>query len=236
MDHSQECKNLFSKIEKKNNTEILSKDNFISECEKIMNSSEIYDRNLFKDKFKELYNLNKYNFPINNNMLSNIITKWKTTSNRFNKKTIWDNIYDKQNRLILRDCRTLYKIKNINNNKLICNEYVVWVNEENIKRMRKANHYYIDCTFHHPKEYKQLLIVMYKDIITEIKIPGIYALLNNKTEELYNLVFDSIINVISENHKYELDIKSIITDSETALFKTVEKYFPNSQRISCYFH
>ena len=59
-----------------------------SECEKIMNSSDIYDRKLFKDKFKEHYNSKKYNFTINNNMLSNIITKWKAASNRFNKSTI----------------------------------------------------------------------------------------------------------------------------------------------------
>jgi hypothetical protein len=49
----------------------------IKECEKIKNSSDIYDRSLFKNKFKEIYNKNKYNFQINNNMLSNIITKWK---------------------------------------------------------------------------------------------------------------------------------------------------------------
>ena len=32
---------------------------------------------LFKNKFKEIYNKNKYNFPFNNIILSDIITKWK---------------------------------------------------------------------------------------------------------------------------------------------------------------
>ena len=200
-----------------------------------MNNTDIYDRNLFKDKFKELYNSTKFNFTINNNMLSNIITKWKSTSNRFNKSTIWDNIYDKQMHLILRDFRSVFESKN-NKSKINCNEYVIWANDENLKRMRKSNHYYIDCTFHHPKEYKQLLIVMYKDIITDLKIPGIYILLNNKTQSLYNLAFESLINILTENNTIDLDIKSIITDSEAALFKTVEKFFPNSLRISCYFH
>ena len=161
-----------------------------------MNNTDIYDRNLFKDKFKELYNSKKFNFTINNNMLSNIITKWKTTSNRFNKSTIWDNIYDKQMHLILRDFTSLFESKN-NKNKINCFEYVIWANDENLKRMRKANHYYIDCTFHHPKEYKQSLIVIYKDNITDLKIPGIYILLNNKTQSLYNLDFESLINILT---------------------------------------
>ena len=58
-DHSQECKNFFIKIDnidKTDKTERFSKENFIYECENIMNNSDIYDRNLFKDKFKELYN------------------------------------------------------------------------------------------------------------------------------------------------------------------------------------
>ena len=38
-----------------------------------MNKTNIYNRNLFKQKFKDEYNLNKYNFEINDNILSNII-------------------------------------------------------------------------------------------------------------------------------------------------------------------
>ena len=45
------------------------KDNFASLCEEIMNKSNIYDRTLFKNKFKEIYNENKYIFPLSNNML-----------------------------------------------------------------------------------------------------------------------------------------------------------------------
>ena len=55
-----------------------------------MNNSSIYDRNLFKTKFLEIYNNNKYNFPMNTNFLSNIITKWRNYTNGFNKSTIWD--------------------------------------------------------------------------------------------------------------------------------------------------
>ena len=76
-----------------------------------MNSSDIYDRRLFKEEFMKLYKNNKYNFLITNNLLSNIISKWKNISNRFNKTTALFNPYDYQNRLILREYRTLYMIK-----------------------------------------------------------------------------------------------------------------------------
>ena len=200
-----------------------------------MNNSSIYDRNLFKSKFLEIYNNNKYDFPMNTNFLSNIITKWRNSTNRFNKSTVWDNKYDYQKRLILRDYRTIYE-ESTPNNKLKCLEYIIWANDENIKRIRKAKHYYLDGTFHHPKEFKQLLILMYKDIITDLKIPGIYILLNGKSQILYEQAFGSLINIITNNRKIELEVVSIITDSEIALINVIKKYFPNCQRIACYFH
>ena len=148
--HSEECDSLFIKIEKDEIKETLTKENFISECESVMNSSDIYDRNIFKTKFLELYNNKKYNFPISNNILSNIITKWKNNSNKFNKATLWDNQFDYQKRLILREFRILYKQKD-GKNKIKNLEYIIWANEENIKRIRKSKHYYLDSTFHHKR-------------------------------------------------------------------------------------
>ena len=77
---------------------------------------------------------------------------------------------------------------------------------------------------------------MYKDIITNLKIPGVYILMNGKSQDLYDIVFDSLINIITENRNIELEVLSIITDTEKALINSVKKYFPNSQRIACYFH
>ena len=200
-----------------------------------MNSSSVYDRRLFKTKFLEIYNNKKFNFPVNNNLLSNIITKWKISTNRFNKSTIWDKMYDYHNRLILRDFRSVFK-QNESKKTISSFEYIIWANEENLQRIRKTNHLYIDGTFHHPKDFKQLLIIMYKDIIASLKIPGVYILMNGFSQDLYDLVFNSLINIITDNRKIDLDISSIITDTEKALINVVKKYFPNSQRIACYFH
>ena len=174
-DHSQECEKAFPTIKKndfnpdekkeENNNQ---KEKFIKACNNIMNSSTIYDRNIYKDKFKDIYNKENYNFPIDNNFLSNIITKWRNNSNRFTKLSVWDNIYDFDNRLILKEFRSIFDSSEQNKSPKQY-EFIIWANDENIKRLGKSNHYYIDCTFHHPKEYNQLLIIMYKDIITEKK-------------------------------------------------------------------
>ena len=68
---------------------------------------------MFKERFKEIYNdpsntSNKYDFEINNSMLNNIISKWKSTSAKFNKSGVLINKYDYQKRLIFREFRSLY--------------------------------------------------------------------------------------------------------------------------------
>ena len=77
---------------------------------------------------------------------------------------------------------------------------------------------------------------MYKDIITDLKIPGIYILMNSKNEELYNMVFENVIKLITWGGLKILNIKTIVTDSEKALMNSVKKYFPSTQRVACYFH
>ena len=72
-----------------------------------MNSSTIFDRNLFKNKFKEIYNSYRYNFPIFSNLLLNIIIKWRNNSMRFNKANVLINQYDYRNRLIFREFRSI---------------------------------------------------------------------------------------------------------------------------------
>ena len=139
--HSIECDNLFFQNLNNNidlpDKKIKDKENFIEECKNIMEQSTIYDRNLYKEEFKKLYNNNKYNFPLNNNLLSNIITKWKNTTNRFNKYSILENTKDKENRLILREyrCIPIEESNKIRNNNI---EYAIWGNMENINRMRKS--------------------------------------------------------------------------------------------------
>ena len=49
-------------------------------------------------------------------------------------------------------------------------------------RLKASKHIFIDGTFHHPPGFYQMLIIMYKDIIIDLKIPALYILLNSKKE------------------------------------------------------
>ena len=73
---------------------------------------------------------------------------------------------------------------------------------ENINRMRKSKNFFIDGTFHHPPGFTQMLIIMYKDILTNLKISGFYCLLNSKKEILYNLVLKSINNILKMGNNF----------------------------------
>ena len=57
-------------------------------------------------------------------------------------------------------------------------EYIIWANDENLRKNRISNHLFIDSTFHHPSEFKQLLIIMYHDIVSDLNIPAMYILIN----------------------------------------------------------
>ena len=59
--------------------------------------------------------------------------------------------------------------------------------------------------------------------------------MNGKTEYHNDVVFNSIINIIALSRQIDINMKSIVTDSELALVKIVKKYFANSLRITCLF-
>ena len=238
-EHSSECEKLLDekKIRLKNLRQESKKEEYILMCENIMNKSNIFDRALFKSEFKKLYNNKTYSFDfsINDTMLSNLITNWKNKSLRFSKAGALLDIKDYENRLILRDFRNI-PIETSNNTKHKSSKYIIWCNGENIKRLRVSKNLFVDSTFHHPPEYHQLLVIMYKDIVTSLKIPGIYILMNSKEEYLYDLVFQSILRIIWLDNRENIKVETIVTDQDKALINVINKYYPNSQRISCLFH
>ena len=60
--------------------------------------------------------------------------------------------------------------------------------------------------------------------------------MSNKTEILYNMVFQSVKKIITQNYIYKLNIETITTDQELALINAINNNFENIQRISCWFH
>ena len=45
--------------------------------------------------------------------------------------------------------------------------------------------------------------------------------MSNKTEILYNMVFKSLIKILTQNNIYKLDLKTITTDNELALINAI---------------
>ena len=60
--------------------------------------------------------------------------------------------------------------------------------------------------------------------------------MNEKYLNLYDIVFNSIFNLITNNGKIDINVISVVTDTEIALINSIRKYFPNTQRIACFFH
>ena len=105
-----------------------------------------------------------------------------------------------------------------------------------VARSRISKHLFIDGTFHHPVNYAQLLIILFKDTIISQYIPCFYVLISNKTEIMYDLIFKSIIRILTQNNLYQLNYETITTDTEIALINAININFPNSTRIGCWFH
>ena len=98
------------------------------------------------------------------------------------------------------------------------------------------NIFFVDATFHHPYKFSQLLIIIFKDVISSEYLPGFFILMSNKTEILYTMIFKSIINILTQHDIYKLNINTITTDIEISLINDIKTNFPNTQRIWCWFH
>ena len=70
--------------------------------ENIMNKFTIYDGEIWKNKFLEIYNKSKYNFSISHSIISWIITNCYKKELIFYSISILNNFYDYENKLILR--------------------------------------------------------------------------------------------------------------------------------------
>ena len=208
---------------------------YIDKCMSYLNGTDYYDRKEFTTKLQEIYNENKYDFKLKENTIKNIIGRWKLTSLRFTKYSAIENKYNKKGELILYDYSNTI-IYTSSKKKPVNGEYFIWSSDSIIARIRKSNHLFIDATFHHPKDFTQLLIIIFKDYITSEYYPGFFILMSNKTEILYDLIFKSLKRIISQQNIYNLTFKTITTDTEIALINAVERNFDKIKRIGCWFH
>ena len=233
--HSNECLSLIKSNVINNNETINQFIDFKNKVFSMLNDINIYDRKDCKNKIQAIYNNNKYDFQLKKSTINNIIQKWKNNSIKFTKYQCLENPYDNEKELYLREYRVKY-IFIENKENIIPIEYFIWANDVNIAHIRKSKNIFFDATFHVPYGFSQCLILLYKDIITGEKYPGIYTVMNKKNYIIYKLVLESINNILTQDKLYNLEIETITTDAEAALLKAIKIIFKPKLNFICLYH
>ena len=234
-EHSKNCIKLAIDYSNDNSEILKNYEDFKELCNKYMNTIECYSKKEIKKRLLEIYKNNKFNFEIKPYTLDYIINDWKKNSNKFTKFIALENAYNQNDELILWDHRNpILYVSNKKNQ--ILSEYFIWSHNQIIARARLSKHFFVDGTFHHPSGYEQLLIILFKDVIINEYIPCFFVLMKHKYEFLYNLIFQSIKYILTQNNLYNLLIETITTDQENALINGLKNNFANFQNILCFFH
>ena len=189
----------------------------------------------FEKEGQSIYDKNNCNFTVSKNTYSNIYYEWRKKSNSFNKFSIYNHKTTKNNKLFLWDYT--YKILYGKTGKnTIEHEHIIYVSDFYIKKLRFSPHFYIDGTFVFPYGFKQLIVILYYDLKTKKRYPGLFSLINNKTEAGYIELFQSIYNIITIEKTKSLALESYTTDFEDGLMNSLSKIFPKARKIGCFFH
>lgn len=112
---------------------------------------------------------------------------------------------------------------------------ILFCSEESRALIRETKEFFVDATFHScPKPFYQLLSIHGDFGSTEFLIntrPLIYALMPNKKQISYDIVFQMIKSQLPE-----LEINLIHCDFEIAMWNAILKVYPNTNIKGCYYH
>ena len=237
-DHSDQCNELDNakitnivEIEK----EISNYQNFTDSLKEYLKLNPVITFNDFKRMGQNLYNENLLNFNVGNNFYSNIYYNWRKNSNAYTKFSIFDNQLTIGGTQLLRDYN-LTMVYNKSNKSMFQHEYIIFISDYFIKKLNTAKHFYIDGTFVYPKDFKQLIVILYVDENLNKKFPGLFALINNKKEEGYYILFKKIYYILSIEETKDLLLKSYTTDFEIGLINALSKIFQNRRAVGCFYH
>ena len=237
--HSKMCLNfeeVYSVTQNITNREIKNYEEYKEILLDLLNNNPLLILSNFLKKAIELYRGNEYYFTLSKNTLRNIYYKWRNNNIIFTKFSIFSNNKTKDGELYMRDFVSTYIYKKNDSNQLIKHEHIIFISPFQIRKIISASHLYFDCTFIYPNEFSQLLIILYYDEEINMRSPGAYILLNNKTENGYYLALSNLKKILTLDNNVNLKLISYTTDYEKALYNALEKLFPDIRRIGCYFH
>ena len=113
---------------------------------------------------------------------------------------------------------------------------MIFISNYFIKKLCCARHIYIDGTFLYPKDFSQLIVILYRDEETGKRYPGLFALINNKKQEGYAFLFSRIKFILTIENTEDLAFESYTIDFEKALINASSQSFNNKRKIGCYYH
>ena len=161
---------------------------------------------------------------------------WKKDNIIFTKFSVFASNKCLNGEIYMREYLSKYIYKNNYSEEQIQHEHIIFMSPFQIRRIAKSKHLYFDCTFVYPKEFMQLIVILYFDDDIQKRAPGCYILINNKTENGYKNAFKSFKEIITLGNTIELSLVSYSTDFEKALYNSLEDTFPNIRRLGCFFH
>ena len=116
--------------------------------------------------------------------LKNIYNSWKKKSNLFIKYSAIENNLTKDNNYFLRDYTNTLLYNKTGKNQFK-HEHMIYVSIFFIRKLNSVRHWYGDGTFVYPKDFSQLIVILYKDDKLNRRFSGLFALINNKKYEGY---------------------------------------------------
>ena len=128
-----------------------------------------------------------------------------------------------------------YEIFDINKKKKNNLHRIIYFSHHSLSRFLKRRNIniFIDGTFKCvPKQFYQCLILIVEDDETDLFIPVSFFLVDTKE----SWAIWHFLNMSLQLSNCTLKPKSIMTDYEKGLVKTIKEFFPKSQIFGCLFH
>ena len=111
---------------------------------------------------------------------------------------------------------------------------MIFFSDFDFKRMFVSEHILVDGTFVYPSGFIQTIILLYYDIIVFEFIPGIFILINNKSQIGYEQAFRYIkenMDKYSNLNKEKCKWLTFISDFERALINSFNNVFKTNNNI-----
>lgn len=108
----------------------------------------------------------------------------------------------------------------------------------NMQRLGKAEYWLVDGTFStSPLQFTQLYSIHAPVGQGDSRrvVPLVFFLLNKKTKKIYNLAFETLLDMCREN-SILLKPKYVLSDFEKAVVNTIRDVLPETECFGCFFH